>query len=64
MEGAFGPFPARSTYVLEAIGDATRLTNAMDLEASGLLSLVAPLPTSRVKAVVAENLGTLKQILE
>jgi hypothetical protein len=46
------------------VGDATRLTNAVDLEPSGLLRLVAPLAASRVRAAVAGNLDTLRQILE
>jgi len=64
IKGSLGPFHAEATYVLEQTGDVTRLSNTMDLAPSGLLSLVAPLATSRVKAAVAENLGTLKQILE
>ena len=40
------------------------LTNAVELRASGLLSIVAPLATSRVKRAVAANLDTLRQILE
>jgi uncharacterized protein YndB with AHSA1/START domain len=64
VRGKFGPFPGRLTYVLEPMGTGTKLTNAVDLEPSGLLSVVAPLATSRVKTAVAANLGTLKQILE
>jgi hypothetical protein len=41
-----------------------KLTNAVDLHPSGLLSVVAPVTTSRVKSAVAANLETLKQILE
>jgi hypothetical protein len=36
----------------------------VDLESLGLLTLVAPLATSRVKHAVAANLDTLKQLLE
>jgi len=36
----------------------------MTLQASGPLRLVAPLAAPRVKAAVAANLDTLKQILE
>jgi uncharacterized protein YndB with AHSA1/START domain len=64
IDGTFGPFPGHVTYQLESVGSSTRLTNSMDLEPSGLLSIVAPLATSRIKAAVAANLGTLKQILE
>jgi hypothetical protein len=64
IRGTFGPFPGRFTYDLEPIGNHTRLVNTVDLEPSGLVSIVAPLLTSRVKAAVAANLSVLKQILE
>ena len=64
VQGTLGRFPARVTYVLEPIGNATRLTNTVDLEPTGLLGLVAPLATAKVKSAVAENLSTLKKILE
>ena len=64
IRGTFGPFPGRFTYELEPMGNHTRLVNTVDLEPSGLVSIVAPLMTSRVRAAVAANLGALKQILE
>jgi hypothetical protein len=64
IAGELGPFRARMRYLLEPLGDATRLTNAVDLAASGALSLVAPLTAPRVKRAVASNLDTLKQLLE
>jgi carbon monoxide dehydrogenase subunit G len=64
VQGGLGPFTARVSYLLEPTGSGTRLTNAVDLESSGLLTLVAPLATSRVKHAVAANLDTLKQLLE
>jgi carbon monoxide dehydrogenase subunit G len=64
VQGEIGPFRAKLSYALEPTGSGTRLTNAVDLESSGLLTLVAPLATSRVKHAVAANLDTLKQILE
>jgi len=64
VQGTLGRFPARLTYVLEPIANGTRLTNAVDLEPSGLLGLIAPLATAKVKSAVAENLSTLKKILE
>jgi uncharacterized protein YndB with AHSA1/START domain len=64
IRGTFGPFPGRATYALEPVGNATRLTNAVNLDPSGLLSVVAPVATFRVKAAVVANLGNLKQILE
>jgi uncharacterized protein YndB with AHSA1/START domain len=64
VRGTFGPLPGNVAYLLEPVGNATRLTNTMDLEPSGRLGVFAPLATSRVKAAVAANLGTLKRLLE
>jgi hypothetical protein len=51
--------------VLEPVADGTRLTNRWDLEpASAPLRLLGPLAIRQVRAAVAENLRTLKQILE
>jgi uncharacterized protein YndB with AHSA1/START domain len=64
IRGTLASFPAELTYVLDPEGNATKITNAVNLHPSGLLSVVAPLTTSRVKSAVAANLETLKQILE
>jgi uncharacterized protein YndB with AHSA1/START domain len=64
IRGTFGPFPGRFTYELEPMGTLTRLVNTVDLEPSGLVSIVAPLMTSRVEAAVAANLDVLKRTLE
>jgi len=61
---AFEPVPGRFTYELESMGNLTKLVNIVDLEPSGLVSIVAPLMTSRIKAAVAANLDQLKLILE
>jgi carbon monoxide dehydrogenase subunit G len=65
VHGDIGPFSATVGYLLAPAGDGTRLTNVVDLEpASGALRLLAPLAASRVKAAVAANLDTLRQVLE
>jgi uncharacterized protein YndB with AHSA1/START domain len=64
IRGTLATFPAELTYLLEPEADGTRLINAVDLHPSGLLSVVAPLTSSRVKSAVAANLETLKHILE
>ena len=65
IDGEIGPFHARVDYRLEPIEGATRLINGVELEPSSAVSkLLAPFARSRVKAGVAENLDTLKQILE
>jgi hypothetical protein len=64
VQGTLGPFRARLNYALEPVAGGTRLTNAVELQGSGLLSVVVPLATSRVKRAVAANLDTLRAILE
>jgi uncharacterized protein YndB with AHSA1/START domain len=64
IKGTLGPFAARLTYDLEQIGDATLITNDVDLESTGLTRLVAPLAANRIKRSVAANLNVLKQLLE
>ena len=65
VEGEIGPFHARVAYLLEPMEGATKLINAVDLEPSSAASkLLAPFAGSKIKAAVAENLDTLKQILE
>jgi hypothetical protein len=65
IEGQIGPFRARASYVLEAVGDATRLVNRVAIEPSSvLLRPFAPLATSSVKSAVGRNLDKLKEILE
>ncbi len=64
VQGQIGPFRARIGYLLDPTGGGTTLTNAVDLQSSGVLTLVAPLATSRVKNAVAANLDTLRQLLE
>jgi hypothetical protein len=56
---------ACSSYLLEPAAGGTRLTNDVELEpSSALLRPFGPLAVPTVKAAVARNLGTLKQLLE
>lgn len=64
VHGDLGPFHGDVAYVLESSGDATVVTNTMDLTASGPLRVVAPLASSRVSNAVAANLDVLRKILE
>ena len=65
VHGDIGHFIATISYLLTPTGDGTFLTNVVNLKpSSGVLRLLAPLATSRVKASVAANLDTLKQVLE
>ena len=65
IKGQIGPFDATSSYLLQPTADGTRLTNDVELApSSALLRPFGPLAIPRVKAAVARNLGTLKQLLE
>jgi uncharacterized protein YndB with AHSA1/START domain len=65
VTGQLGPFNAVTSYVLEATAGGTRLTNVVELElSSALLRPLGPLAIPRVKAAVARNLDTLRQLLE
>jgi len=64
IEGTFGPFPGRLSYVLEPVAGKTRVTNLVELQPSGVLRLVGGLATSKLKSAVGANLGKLKELLE
>jgi len=65
VQGQLGPFRATASYVLEPVPSGTRLANDVELEPiSALLRPIGPLAVPRVKAGVARNLGTLKELLE
>ena len=64
VRGTLNTLPARLDYVLDAEGDATVLTNTVELSTSGPLSLVAPVATRRIRSAVAANLDVLRQVLE
>jgi uncharacterized protein YndB with AHSA1/START domain len=65
IKGQIGPFNTTSSYLLEPAAGGTRLTNKVELEpSSALLRPIGPLVVPAVKAAVARNLGTLKQLLE
>jgi len=62
--GTLNELPARLSYVLAPAGDATALTNDVELATSAALTLVAPVAARRIRAAVAANLDVLRQILE
>ena len=64
IAGTLGGSPAQITYVLEPAGNATTLTNTVELTPPRPLHLLAPLATHRVRAAVASNLEVLKELLE
>jgi hypothetical protein len=65
VQGQIGPFQATTSYVLKPAADGTRLTNDVELEPIPvLLRPVGPFATARIKAAMARNLSTLKELLE
>jgi hypothetical protein len=65
IRGQLGPFQATTGYLLKPVAGGTRLTNDVELEpVPVLLRPVGPLATGGIKAAVARNLSTLKELLE
>jgi hypothetical protein len=64
VQGTLNALPAQLSYRLDPRGEATFLTNTVDLSVSGPLSLVGPFATRQIKAAVAANLEVLRQVLE
>jgi hypothetical protein len=65
VQGQLGPFQATTSYLLEPTASGTRLANDVELEpTSALLRPIGPLAVPTIKAAVARNLGTLKELLE
>jgi Polyketide cyclase / dehydrase and lipid transport len=65
VQGQLGPVRATASYLLEPVPGGTRLANDVELEPlSAPLRPIGPLAVPRVKAAVAHNLGTLKELLE
>jgi len=64
VSGGFAYFQGVTSYVLDSLANATRLTNEIELHASGALGPLAALTTPGIKSAVAQNLTVLKALLE
>lgn len=64
VSGGFANFQGVTSYVLDSLGDDTKLTNEIELHASGVFGSLAALTTSNIKRAVAQNLTVLKELLE
>jgi uncharacterized protein YndB with AHSA1/START domain len=62
--GTLARFPARLEYTMEDRDGRTRLSNTVDLQLTGAARLLGGMATSRIRSAVAENLDTLKELLE
>ncbi|NIK55027.1 SRPBCC family protein [Kribbella shirazensis] len=64
LTGTLNSLPARISYALRAEGNATTLTNTIELQPPRHLALVAPIALRPIKSAVAANLAVLQEILE
>lgn len=64
VRGTLNSLPARISYTLRANGNATTLTNTIELQPPRHLALVAPIALRPIKSAVAANLAVLQEILE
>jgi uncharacterized protein YndB with AHSA1/START domain len=62
--GTLARFAARLEYTMEERDGRTRLSNTVDLELRGPVRLLGGIAAGRIRSAVAENLDTLKQLLE
>lgn len=65
FNGGFAFFHGTATYELSPVDThRTRLTNSMDLKATGISKLLEPLASMQLKKAVAQNLSVLKKHME
>ncbi len=64
IRGTLNTLPAQLSYTLRPDGNATTLTNTVDLQPAWPAEPAGPLATRRIKSAVAANLDVLKQLLE
>lgn len=64
IRGTLSSLPGQIGYTLSPNGNATTLTNTVELQPPHTLSLVAPPAAHRIESAVAANLDVLKRTLE
>ena len=64
METAQGPFPMRTTYSWEAVGDGTRMTLRNTGQPSGFGRIGAPVMERAIRRATTKDLAALARILE
>jgi uncharacterized membrane protein len=65
MRTAQGPFPMRTTYTWESVGDgATRMTLRNDGQPAGFGRVAAPLMAAAMRRETTKDLARLKALLE
>lgn len=64
VTGPLAGIPARLTYRWTTAASGTDLVNDVELNAGGVTGVLATLAQSRIRRAVAENLETLRAVLE
>ena len=64
LRGDVGPLHGTLDYVLQAVPEGTRLTNAADLQASGLAGIFEAVVSKQVRSAVQDNLEVLRSLVE
>jgi len=64
IRATLSSLPGQIGYTLSPNGNATTVTNTVELQPPLTLSLVAPLAAHRIKSAVVANLDVLKRTLE
>lgn len=64
IEGELASLRARLSYEVTETAEGSRLTNRVALDVPGLMGLVGGVLGGRIQASVAQNLETLRDILE
>ena len=59
-----GPFPMSMTYVVEQVGDKTKLHSLTDAEPGGIMALAGPLMNRKIKKQFESAHKNLKKLLE
>jgi uncharacterized protein YndB with AHSA1/START domain len=64
MATAQGPFPMRTEYTWEPVGDGTRMTLRNTGEPSGFVSVAAPIMAAAMRRATNKDLARLAQLVE
>ncbi|HJO83392.1 MAG: SRPBCC family protein [SAR202 cluster bacterium] len=59
-----GPFPMSMTYVVEQVGDKTKLHSLTEAEPGGIMALAGPLMNRKIKKQFESAHKNLKKLLE
>jgi hypothetical protein len=64
VAGTLARFPARLEYTMEERDGRAQLSKTVDLQLTGAVRFLGGVAAGRIRSAVAENLDTLKRLLE